>query len=92
MRNQNVVHIGEHIADVIVPSLHCLVEFEILFSKARKVLLHRLELSLPMLSVGGPTAPVADVGVLEHQRNDAVKEFFSFLPGVLVNECSSVMQ
>jgi hypothetical protein len=38
-----------------------------------------------MRSVGGATVPVADVGVLEHQRNDAVKEFLSFLPGVLVN-------
>ena len=51
-------------------------------------LCHRLiglELSLPMLGVAGAAAPVTDVGVLEHKRNDAVKEFFSFLPGVLVN-------
>jgi hypothetical protein len=57
VRDQFVVHIGEHIADFIVPSSHRLVELEILFSKVGKVLLHRLELSLPMLNVGGATSP-----------------------------------
>jgi hypothetical protein len=39
MRNQNVVHIGEHIADPVVPFLHRLVESEIHLGEILEVLL-----------------------------------------------------
>ena len=83
MRDQFVVHIGEHIANFVVPSLHCPVKLEVLFSKVGKVLLHSLELRLPAFCVGGAMAPSADLRVLEHQRYDAVEEYLLFLAGVL---------
>jgi hypothetical protein len=52
--------LGEHIADFVVPSLHRLVEPEVLFSKVRKVLLHRLEFRFQVLGVGDAIAPGAN--------------------------------
>ena len=48
------------LADFVVPSLHRLVEPEVLFSKVRKVLLHRLEFRFQVLGVGDAITPGAD--------------------------------
>ena len=65
MRDQFVVHIGEHVADFVVLALHRLVEHEILFSKVGKVLLHCLEFSLPIFCVGNAIVPGADSSIGE---------------------------
>ena len=48
------------LADFVVPSLHRLVEPEVLFSKVRKVLLHRLEFRFQVLGVDDAITPGAD--------------------------------
>jgi hypothetical protein len=59
-RRETSFTLSEHIADFVVPSLHRLVEPEVLFSKVRKVLLHRLEFRFQVLGVGDAIAPGAD--------------------------------
>jgi hypothetical protein len=90
MRTQNVVHIGEHIANLLVSSPHRLVEPAVCLGEAPEFFLHSLELRFPVLGVCDAAAPGAEPCVGQVQRVDSSQKGLFFANRSLVG--SSVMQ
>jgi hypothetical protein len=69
VRVERVVHIGEYIADPVVPFLHRLVETKVCVGEVPEFVLHSLEQRFPVLRVGDETPPSA-VSALERKSRE----------------------
>ena len=61
---------------MVVSVLHRLVEREVSRAKVTQELFHLRELFFPMLGVFGAILPLADLCILEGERDDAAQEVF----------------
>jgi hypothetical protein len=85
MRNQNVVHVAQHVADIQVPSLHVLVEAEVFHRNVIEVSFQLQVSRFPMLGIFDALFRGAEPCVLEHERDDPAQEVLFFANRSLVD-------
>jgi hypothetical protein len=78
VRVEHVIHVGEHVSDMVVPVLHGFVAGKVFHRQVVEVGFQIQVLCLLILGVFDPLSGRAEPCVGEHQRNDTLQKIILF--------------